>query len=140
MSLIILKHNSYRKYNRFLAYIDEVDFPKHELTLRQIIIREHGRREPTFVISNNFDFPIDEIVLYYARRWRIENKISKLVNFFNLNALCSPIVIRIYFDVLLTSIADICYRMLAEHLPRFGNHLDKDIFGKFIDYPGQVCS
>lgn len=130
-----------RKYNRFLAYEDEVNFPKYQLTLRQIMIREHGRRDPTFIISNNFDFPLDDIVLYYARRWRIENKISELVNFFNLNALGSPLLIRIYFDVLLTSIADICYRMLAENLPRFENHLAKDIFGRFVDYPGriQVC-
>ncbi|MDI6642095.1 MAG: transposase, partial [Elusimicrobiota bacterium] len=70
-----------RKYNRFLAYEHEVDFPKHDLTLRQIVIREHGRRDPTFVISNNFDFPLEDIVLSYARRWRIENKISELVNF-----------------------------------------------------------
>ncbi len=52
--------------------------------------KDHGREEPTFLVTNNFDFPIETCVELYAGRWRIENKITELVKFFSLNALSSP--------------------------------------------------
>ncbi|MGB9498215.1 MAG: hypothetical protein ACKVE4_00375 [Dissulfuribacterales bacterium] len=40
-----------------------------------------------------------DILEVYARRWRVENKLAELVAFFNLNALSSPIMICIHFDI-----------------------------------------
>ena len=43
----------------------------------------------------------------------LENKISEIVDFFKLNSLSSPFMIRIYFDVVLTVVADTLYRLPA---------------------------
>jgi hypothetical protein len=67
-----------------------------------------------------------------------QNKLAELVDFFNLNALSSPIMVRIHFDLLLSVLASFLYRRLAQDLPRFEHHLAPDIFRRFIDMPGKV--
>ena len=74
----------------------------------------------------------------YAKRWRIESKLAEMVAFFNLNALSSPVMIRIHFDILFTMIADTLYHVLAQDLRRFEKNLAPTIFKKFIDMPGRV--
>lgn len=127
-----------RKHQNFLAKEGEVTLSGCPKPLRQIIIKDHGRAQPTFVITNNRDLTLVEVLTVYARRWRIENKLSELVDFFNLNALSSPIMIRIYFDVLLTVIADFLYHRLSHDLPRFENLTAPEIFRRFIDMPGII--
>ncbi len=125
-----------RKYNKFKVFEHVINLVKDGHPVREIIIKDHGREEPTFIITNNFDFPIEACVELYARRWRIENKIAELVKFFSLNALSSPIVIRIYMDVMLTMIADICYRLFARDINKFEDAAPQTIFSKFIDITG----
>ena len=79
-----------------------------------------------------------DILEVYAKRWRIENKLAELVAFFNLNALSSPIMIRIHFDILWTLIADTLYHRFAQDLRRFETNIAPTIFRKFIDMPGRV--
>ncbi len=144
-----------RKYTTFKAIDREADIDG--MDLREIVIYEHGRLRlkaedidlldsswllaelrPTFVISNNFEMPLERLVECYARRWRIENKLSELVDFFNLNALSSPVMIRIYFDVMLTVVADTLYRMFARDLHGFEYATPASLFSKFIDAHGKV--
>ena len=127
-----------RKHQRFLVHESEVTLTHCPQPLRQIIMKDHGRAEPTYVITNNRNLPLIEVLIIYARRWRLENKLAELVHFFNLNALSSPIMIRIHFDLLLSALASCLYRRLAQDLPRFEHHLAPDIFRRFIDMPGQV--
>jgi hypothetical protein len=127
-----------RKYQTFLAHESTVQLRGCPAPLRQIIMKEHGRNEPTFVVTNNQEMSVVEVLTVYARRWRIENKLAELVDFFNINALSSPIMIRIYFDLLLSVVASFLYHCLARDLPRFENHLAPDIFRRFIDMPGAV--
>lgn len=126
-----------RKYNKFLAIDETIPLGKfHEI--RQIVIREHGRDLPTFLITNNYDFPLEESITLYARRWRIENKLSELVDFFSLNALSSPIAIRIHFDVLITVVADTLYKLLSRNLLGFESKKAPQIFSKFVDRSGNI--
>lgn len=127
-----------RKHKAFLIHETEVILEKCKTKLRQIIIKNHGRIEPTFVITNNFKLPIKEVLTVYAKRWHIENKLAELVSFFNLNALSSPLMIRIHFDILWTIIADTIYHKFAQDLPRFEQERANSIFRKFISMPGQV--
>jgi len=53
-------------------------------------MKEHGRIEPTFIITNS-TLKCEKIIEVYAKRWHIKNKIAELVSFFNLNALNSPL-------------------------------------------------
>lgn len=127
-----------RKYSKFLVYEHTIPLPRHNFDVREMIIRDHGRQNPTFMITNNFEIELDTLVEHYAHRWRIENKISELVDFFNLNKLSSPLMIRIYFDVLTTLIADTCYKLFANDLPRFESNKSKGLFKKFINTPGKI--
>ena len=104
-----------------MVYETEVTFANCKTNLRQIIIKNHGRAEPTFIITNNRDLPLKEVLKVYAKRWHIENKLAELVSFFNLNAISSPLMIRIHFDILWTIIADTIYHRFAKDLPRFEN-------------------
>ncbi len=122
-----------RKFNKFKMHESVITLPRTNLKVRQVIFKDHGREEPTFLITNNFDIGLENLGLQYANRWLIENKFSELVNFFNLNALSSPFMIRIYFDVVLTIVADTLYRLLARDLKRFEDCTPKTIFTDFIN-------
>lgn len=127
-----------RKRQTFLAYESEVTLKGCPRPFRQIVMKDHGRVEPTYVITNNREMELVEILTVYARRWRIENKFAELVDFFNLNALSSPIMVRIFFDLLLSVIASLLYHRFAQDLPRFQKKLAPDLFRNFVDMPGRV--
>ncbi len=129
---------SKRKYPTPSVYEHRFQPKKYDLDLREIIIKDNGRQKPTFVITNNEDIEIKELVTYYAQRWRIENKIAELVRFFSLNALSSPLMIRIQFDVVMTMVADTLYKMLAKDLKRFEDNTAKTLFSKFVNTQGDV--
>ncbi|OGV51082.1 MAG: hypothetical protein A3F46_03360 [Legionellales bacterium RIFCSPHIGHO2_12_FULL_42_9] len=127
-----------RQHKHCRVYESVITLPKCEQSFRQIIIKDHGRANPTFVITNNHELPLKEVLIVYAKRWHIENKIAEMVSFFNLNALSSPLMIRIHFDMLWTVIADTLYHRLAQDLPRFEKVRASTIFRKFIDMPGKI--
>jgi len=122
-----------RKFNKFKMHESRITLPRTNLKVRQVIFKEHGRKLPTFLITNNFEIELETLALQYANRWLIENKFSELVHFFNLNALSSPFMIRIYFDVVMTIVADTLYRLLADDLKRFEDCTPKTIFSDFIN-------
>ncbi len=78
------------------------------------------------------------IVGNYARRWRVENAISEAVKFFNLNALSSPILVKVHFDVIMTMIADTFYSLLAQKLRGFEECDVPKIFHSFIKEKGKI--
>jgi transposase len=127
-----------RKYKHVKVYQSKVSLIKGEKAIRQLIVKDHGRAEPTFIISNNEQLKTIEILTIYAKRWHIENKLSDLVKFFSLNSLSSPIMIRIHFDLLWTVIADLLYHIFAKDLRRFEKCVPQKIFKHFIDMPGQI--
>ena len=127
-----------RKYKNVSVHKSDVKLKGCSNTFRQIAIKDHGRSKPTFIITNNQDLPMKDILEVYAKRWRVENKLAELVAFFNLNALSSPIMIRIHFDILWTIVADTLYHRFAQDLRRFEKNIAPTIFRKFIDMPGRV--
>jgi len=127
-----------RKYKRVSVYEEKVTLKKCKNELRQIVIKDHGRSTPTFIVTNNWDLALDKVLEVYAKRWRVENKFAELISFFNLNALSSPIMIRIHFDILWTIIADTLYHRFAQDLKRFEKSLAPQIFRNFIDMPGKI--
>ena len=106
--------------------------------IRQLIMKGNGREEPAFFITNDEDASANDIILRYAKRWRVENSIEEAVSFFNLNALSSPILIKVHFDVVLTMIADTLYYHLAQSLRGFESCNAERIFRHFIDMPAKI--
>jgi len=121
-----------RKYPNPQVHQSFITLKDYEGDLRQIILRGNGREEPAFLITNDLKTPTERIVSDYARRWRVENVISEAVNFFNLNALSSPILVKVHFDVVMTMIADTLYSMLAHKLRGFEECDARTIYRHFI--------
>ena len=82
--------------------------------------------------------PLELMVGNYARRWRVENGIAEAVKFFHLNALSSPILIKVHFDVLTTMMADTLYSMLARKLRNFEDCDANKIYRHFIKGKGTI--
>jgi len=127
-----------RKYPNPLVHESLITLKDYEGDLRQLILRGNGREKPAFLISNDLDTPLELLVGNYARRWRVENVISEAVKFFNLNALSSPILVKVHFDVIMTMIADTLYTMLAQKLRGFESCDAAKIHRLFVKGKGNV--
>lgn len=129
--------NLKRKYKNPLVH-DSITSLEGYGDIRQIIMKGNGRDKPAFFVTNDYKTDIADLVLKYPKRWRIENSIEEAISFFNLNALSSPILIKIHFDIVLTMIADTLYYYLAQSLRGF-EHCNADkIFRHFIDMPAKI--
>jgi hypothetical protein len=127
-----------RKFPRPLVLESRVELPGFARPMRQLILRGTGHQKPTFLITNDFRAAVEVIISRYARRWNVENTIAEAVKFFHLNALSSPILVKVHFDVVLTMIADSLYYLLAKRLRGFEECNAPQIFRHFIRGKGQV--
>jgi transposase len=134
---ITIAHNK-RKYPNLLVHESPIELRGYEGTLRQVIVRGNGHEKPAFLISNDLDAPTELVVGNYARRWRIENGLAEAVKFFHLNALSSPILTKVHFDVIMTMIADTLYCRLAQNLRGFESCDAPKIYRHFIRGKGEV--
>ena len=101
--------------------------------VREIIMTDHGRQKPTFLITNDFDMDVETIVHKYARRWLVEQEIAEQVMFFQLNHPASSIVVKVDFDLTLSLLAHNLYKILENHLPGFENCTVDTISRKFLE-------
>jgi len=127
-----------RKYPRPWVLESRVAVQGYPNPLRQIVMRGTGHEKPTFLITNDLRTTVELIIARYARRWNVENTIAEAVKFFHLNALSSPILVKVHFDVVLTMIADTLYYLLAKRLRGFEECNAPQIFRHFIRGKGQV--
>jgi len=127
-----------RKFPDPLVYESIITLRNYKGTLRQVVVRGNGHEKPAFLISNDFEMPLELMVGNYARRWRVENGIAEAVKFFHLNALSSPILVKVHFDVLMTMIADTLYSMLARKLRGFEECDAHKIYRHFIKGKGTI--
>ena len=130
-SRINIPHDK-RKYPNPYVHESMIDLKDYTGEVRQIVIKGNGREKTTFLITNDLDTPVELIVGDYSRRWRVENVIAEGVKFFSLNALSSPILTKVHFDVVMTMIADSLYSMLSHKLRGFESCDAPKIFRNFV--------
>jgi transposase len=128
-----------RKYPNPQVHESTVALRGYEGELRQIIVRGNGHEKPAFLITNDTEMPVELVVGNYARRWRVENGIAEAVKFFHLNALSSPILIKVHFDVLMTMIADTLYSRLAQNLRGFESCDAPKLNRDFVKGKGEIA-
>ena len=128
-----------RKYPNPQVHDSTIELRGYQGELRQVIVRGTGREKPTFLITNDFKTSVDLLVGNYARRWRVENGIAEAVKFFHLNALSSPILTKVHFDVVLTLMADTLYTMLARKLRGFEECNASKLSRHFVEGKGTVA-
>jgi transposase len=131
-------HNTKRKYPNPQIQESIIQLRGYNGELRQVIVRGTGREKPSFLITNDFNATIKLVVENYARRWRIENGIAEAVKFFNLNALSSPILVKVHFDVIMTMMADTLYSMLAQKLRGFDQCDAPKLYRHFVRGKGMI--
>jgi len=128
-----------RKFPNPQVYESMVNLRDYDGHVRQIVVRGHGREKPAFLITNDLEKPAELVVGDYSRRWRIENGIAEAVKFFSLNALSSPILVKVHFDVAMTLVADTLYSMLAQKLRGFEQCNAPKLFRHFVRGKGRVA-
>jgi transposase len=127
-----------RKYPNPLVHESSVEMKSYKGQLRQVIVRGNGREKPAFLISNDFESPVELLVSNYSKRWRVENVIAEAVKFFNLNMLSSPILIKVHFDIVMTMIADTLYSMLSKKLRGFEDCDAPKVYRDFVRGKGNI--
>lgn len=130
--------NVNRRYRHLKVHSETIRLKDYRNDIRQIIVTGTGRDMPMFLITDDFNASEKTLLTTYSHRWRIENSIQENVDFFNLNALSSPVVVKVDFDVTLTLIANSLYRILASGLRRFEKAKPKKVFRNFIEVPAVV--
>lgn len=127
-----------RKFPNPFVHDQLVELQKFPKLVRQVIVKGTGREKPSFLISNDYEQRVELLVGDYSRRWRVENGIAEAVKFFHLNALSSPILVKVHFDVMLTVVADTLYYMLSQKLRGFEDCDAPKIYRHFIKGKGTV--
>ena len=130
--------NPKRKHASPKVNESEISLDGYDGTLRQLIITNTGREKPSFLITNDFDMSLKDIVLKYAQRWLVEKSIVEQIDFFHLNLVGSSIVVKVDFDLTMTLLAYSLYKMLAKNLIGFEKSTARNLFFDFIDNGAEV--
>lgn len=126
---------------RDVRYVDEeVQLGGYPGKLRQIIVAGLGREEPTFFLTNNRPEKrtAREVIQRYAQRNLVENGLGEDIKFFHLDCLSSGVRLNVDFDLTLTVVADLLYRMLGWRLKGFGHSSPQRLYRKVIDTTGSI--
>lgn len=129
---IKLGKNIRRKYRNLLVYESYIKLNNYDGPLRQIVVKNNGRKHPAFMVTNDFDISIKPAVLKYARRWLVEQAIAEQAEFYHLNRLNSSIVVKVDFDLTMSVFADTVYRLFCQQIPGFENSKSETIYRLFI--------
>lgn len=121
------------KFQKVTLHDGRCNLRNYEGEVRQIILTDHGRAKPTFLITNDFKISVKEIVRKYARRWMVEQEIAEQIAFFNLNHPSSSIVVKVDFDLTISLLAHNLYRIISQHLPGFSLCTVSTIYRKFFE-------
>jgi hypothetical protein len=105
---------------------------------RQIFILDLGHEEPTILLTNQHDTPVERLIVRYAHRMLIENTLSDAVRFFHMNALSSAVGLKVDFDMALLVVASGLYRLLARRMRGYADAQARQIFRDLLDLPAQV--
>lgn len=127
-----------RRHQR-IKYMDErIKLNNYSEPCRQVATIGLGRTSPTLFLSNNEAVSGKEIITRYIRRNSIENEIGINVNFFHLDCLSSEVRLNVQMDVVMTVIANGCYRWLSKQLKGCEKMEPKQLYRKFIETGGHV--
>jgi len=126
------------KYQKIRVHDGTCQLRHYEGKVRQVILTDHGRQKPTFLITNDFDIDVRAVVKKYARRWLVEQEIAEQIVFFNLNNPSSSIVVKVDFDLTISLLAHNLYRILANNLPGFEHCTAETINRKFLLTGAQI--
>ena len=127
-----------RKHQLLKVYEELITINDYEGPIRQIIVTGTGRDLPMLIITNDFETPAKEIIGTYALRWLVENNIQENIDFFSLNALSSPVIVKVDFDIAMTLIANTLYKALSNNFKVFDKSKPKTTYRNLIEGKAQI--
>lgn len=127
-----------RKYRNLQTSESCIKIKDYDDKVRKIIVKGTGRELPMCLITNDGISSHKELLTNYAKRWMIENNIQENIDFFNLNALSSPVVVKVDFDIALALISNTLYKILAEKTKWFKKAKPRTISRTFIDMKADI--
>jgi len=115
-----------------------INLPGYERKIREIVLTENGHPEPVFIITNRMKDKTVSIIKEYAYRWRIENGLSEMIDFFHYNANASLLQVKANINVALTLLADTIYKLFAMEIPGHEKDKPETLFRKFIHHGASI--
>jgi len=125
-----------RQYRTPRVYEQKVKLEGH--WFRQIFVLDLGHEQPTVLLTNQHQAPVQGLITRYAHRMLIENSLSDAVRFFHLDALSSAVGLKVDFDMALLVVASGLYRLLARRMRGYADAHARRIFQDLVDMPAQV--
>ncbi len=107
---------------------------RRDEALRCVLVEE----QPMKPVAKHFQASARELVMNHARRNGVEDALGSSVNFFHLDCLSSEVRLNVDWDVVLTVIANGCYRWLGSQLHGFAQSKPKALYRKFVETSGAV--
>jgi hypothetical protein len=127
-----------RRHQRVQYLDDPVRLAGYAGPCRQIAVTGLGRPAPTLLLTDHPDASGREVLVRYVRRNSIENDLGINVNFFHLDCLASEVRLNVSLDVVLTVLANGCYRWLSQQLKGCQRMEPKALYRKFVETAGHV--
>jgi Transposase DDE domain len=111
-----------------------IQLSDYEGDIRQIIVKDLGHEEPTFLLSNQLHRSAPKLIERYARRMTIENSIQDGIDFFHMDALSSAVPMKVDCDLQLTLMGSSLYRLLGLELGQgYESAKSRTLFRDFVD-------
>jgi len=127
-----------REYKNLKYHSSTSNIKDYKGNLNEIIVTGNGRELPMKLITNDFEDTIKNILTTYTQRWRIENNIQENVDFFSLNAISSPVIVQVDFDIAMTLIANTLYKLFAQKTKWLDHAKPKTVARQIIDTKAKV--
>ena len=128
-----------KRRHQNIRFVDEtVELPDDEGPIRQLAVTGLGRDQPTLFLSNNREESARNWIKRDAGRKRVEDGLGISVNFFHLDCLASEVRLNVDLDVMLTVLANGCYRWLATQLKGFEKAAPKQLYRTFVETGGLI--
>jgi len=127
-----------RRHQRIRYLDDAVTLRGYTGTCRQVATDFH-RDTPTLFLTNNEEVSGRDIITRYIGRNAIENDLGINVNFFHMDCLASEVRLNVHADVVMTVLANGCYRWLSQRLKGCERMEPKQLYRKFIETGGHLC-
>jgi hypothetical protein len=128
-----------RRHQRIRYLDDPVKLRDYTEPCRQIAVDGLGRATPTLFLTNNEQASGREVVLRYTQRNSIENELGININFFHMDCLSSEVRLNVNLDVVMTVLANGCYRWLSNQLKGYQAMEPKQLYRKCVETAGHVA-
>lgn len=127
-----------QRRHQHIRYLDHrVRLDGYGAPCRQVAA-QLGRPTPTLFLTNNEVVSGRDIITRYLGRNAIENDLGINVNFFHLDCLASEVRLNVHTDVVMTVLANGCYRWLSQRLKGCATMEPKQLYRKFVETGGHV--